>query len=240
MKNFVKKLPLLLVLLLFAAPAIAGPIDVGDKVKLNPWAGDYPYTLTINGYTYDAFCIEVKAKLAGYDYYVESIGDVAYAGGPGDSDYYNTSHNVAGVPFGDPLSDATRWIYAAYQENVFNGIDTGNISLGKYVQNALWYAEEEPGGNKSYFDNLLAFGGYNSNSWVEMKQKGWVVKALNLTTTAPGLNGQYIGCAADNQSQLIGFQVQSPPSEVPEPTTLALLGFGLLGVAGVSRKKLKK
>ncbi len=216
-------------MLLVVTPAFAININIGDEVKLG-WDGSYPYDLQVNGASYDAFCVESKVQLYAPKYYVESIGNVVYAGGPGDNDYYNVSHNIGGIPFGDPLSDTTKSFYAAYEEGDFSDF-TGD-HLESKLQQAIWWLEEEEGGSEYYYNMLAPF----VSSWSDYQAMGWEVFAVNLTTTPPnnGNNG-YTGCVTDAQSQMIGVK-----GEVPEPATMTLFGLGLLGVAGISRRKMKK
>ena len=117
-----------------------------------------------------------------------------------------------GYPNGDPVSIETKWLYAAYLSDIFVGIS----DPADKVQRAIWYLEEEAGGSQSDWSEFSPF----INSF---DATGWNIAAVNITRQ--GL---------DNQSQLIGV------APVPEPATLMLMGAGLIGLAGVGRKKWKR
>lgn len=117
----------------------------------------------------------------------------------------------SGYPDGDPVSEDSKWLYAGFMMGAFDSL----ANAAEMVQNAIWFLEEEDGGSASDWEIL--------NDFIFDASK-WTVVAVNLT-----LNGQ------DNQSQLVG---EFAP--VPEPATMLLLGTGFVGLAGYSRRKIKK
>jgi PEP-CTERM motif len=72
-------------------------------------------------------------------------------------------------------------------------------------------------------------------------QSGWNLALSTTGTIYSNNNGRLTGAwNQDPNSPLAAFEVNGDPAATPEPSTLVLLGTGVLGLAGMVRRKLSR
>lgn len=175
------------------------------------------------GYTWSSFCIEINEYVSGNNSY-EVKGLTAYAtnGGRAGQD---VDLDRDGSFDSDSLSDETAWLFYNFTNNSLNGYHSTNYEDQKDLQALIWLFEDEITYEQfTNYSNL--YGQTKLFDWIETMEaainNGWtnnnLVKVVNLGS---------------------GFQDQLIVAPVPEPDTMLLFGLGLLGLAGLGRKKMK-
>ena len=185
-------------------------------------------TYTLGTPNFQTFCLEKNEYISAPGTYNATLnlnGDAVHGG---------SNLGTVGSDGGDPISKGTAFLYEQFAMGALAGhydytTDGGRPASAAELQNAIWYLEDEPGGSLStYYANLLStqFGSVDpkSNNTVG----GFGVWALNLYDA-----NNYNAVAQD---QLIW---DGSGSSVPEPGSMLLLGFGLLGLFGVARRRVK-
>lgn len=190
----------------------ADTITVGDTISLYDGPG------TTNGGEFQLF------KGAVYQFNTFCVEKTEFFS-------YGEALTVAGIsdkaswgsvgPSGDPLRPQTAYLYTMFRSGSLTRLDDSAYSSNpddsaNALQAAIWYFEE---GDPSPAAGTLA------DKWVkEALASGWTdignVRVLNLLNASGGRA----------QDQLV---------LVPEPSTLLLLGAGLLGLGILGRKKFK-
>ncbi len=223
-----KKVRVLLIGIVFclvASQALAFPIEAGkDKIIYTSYSTGSKVNVQGTDTSYDVFCLQPMVSIwNSYDHH-------------GNLQYLYTVDAVGGIT----IVDNTKWLYAAYMNDVFKDVNYKEIkgadSLYTVVQYAMWakqgFAEAAPGeeltkAQKKMIQSWELFDDYLSTSSWDTYKSDWDITSLELSLDS----GPYAGPV---QAQIVGRKVG--PSPVPEPATMALFGLGLLGFAGVARR----
>ncbi len=214
MKNVAVKSSLLSAAVLFclSTQAMALPVTGVDTVKLGTGGGiEGQYTVDVIGVgqaiDYFTFCLEKNIYFTPGVTY--QVDSVAD---------YATSGGAGSEDGKDFLADETKWFYWKYVTGAF-GKSVANVTA---MQNIIWFLEGELtslGDYAAQYTTWLSYAPIVENE-KDFSTPGYVVKALNIKTLA----------GTDAQSQIIG-------EPVPEPTTMLLFGAGLVGLAGIGRRR---
>ncbi len=146
---------------------------------------------------------------------------------------YNTSYMNGSSTGGTGMTDTVAWLYWSFTEGDLypshNNPNNSNYRKKQQdLQYLIWSELGLPLPNNSYT--------YHDANRVS----GWLSSATLATTTGGWNNDDLVKVQI---LQLGGYQdvlIVGTANPVPEPTTMALLGIGLIGLVAVGRKKAKQ
>jgi hypothetical protein len=201
----------LLALLVVVPVAQAAPIVAGDTVTLADGPGNTgggEFWLTVNGNALEKFITFCLQKTEYIDFtntfIVGSVNDYTL------TDPLDRGGNALGQDF---ISSQTAWLYTQASNGTLTGYDHSQAAANA-LQHAFWGLEGEEALDLANPFVALA----NANTPIGFTSDVKVLNLYRYDASKPG------GLGAEAQDQLAIVKT-------PEPSTLALLAFGLVGVS---------
>jgi PEP-CTERM motif len=220
-----KKILFLLLIAFFVSgvsQALAYDFGVADE-DLVQWdenhvgsGGEFGFTVYSSGYKWSTFCVEVDESLF-FNSFVPwmTVDDISNSNSTGTG---NLSDN------------SVAWLYWNFSKGDLDGYSSANTNDQSDLQKVIWdQLGQRDYSSVDYFD-YDKVSNWLSSASADITNNNWTnngrVQILQLTNAAGSEGYQDVLIAGTNP--------------VPEPTTMALLGIGLLGLVAVGRKKAKQ